>query len=120
MAPFKILTDAVEGDKYETLLMVWPINLKLHKLLAQDNEFDEGTVFVKKMKKIGRDYMQENARDFRPTFLHRAATVLHPEMRKLLDFSSLDREEIYQEIENHIPSISNQSASNQSDSSQGT
>lgn len=115
MAPFKILTDGIEGDTYETLPMVWPIYLKLFKLLTENNEMDAGTVFVKKMKAIGRDYMQKNVRDFQPTFFHRAATVLHPEMKKLLEFNSLDREKIYREIENYVGSNPVQSQSNSSD-----
>lgn len=116
MAPFKVLTDGIEGDTYETLLMVWPITMKLHRILADDDEADNDTVFIKKMKVIGRKYMETNASDFKPTFLHRAATVLHPEMRKLLAFNSLDRDETYKEIEDYLAS----SSSNQLNSSEGT
>lgn len=114
LGPFKTLTDGVEGDKYETLLMVWPIYLQLNRFLAVQEHFDNTTTFVGKMKAIGRAYMEKNANDFQPTFLHKVATVLHPAMRLLVDFNSTDREEIYESMENHIASNGTESTTNQS------
>lgn len=64
LQPFKHITDSIEGDKYETLYMVWPIYQQLFMLLVQNDTLDENTAFVAKMKSIGRNYMEKNATDF--------------------------------------------------------
>lgn len=81
------MTDKLEGDKYVSLHMVWPIYMKLNKLLAESesdltDEVDNTCLIVSNMKQIGRTYIAKNEKDMCPTFEHEAMTFLTPNIKK--------------------------------------
>lgn len=101
------MTDKLEGDTYITLHMVWPIYLKLFGVLAEsDNdkikEADGIYSSESEMKRLGRDYMEKNRSDFKPTFHHKAMTFLNPTMKKLNLINFSERMELHNDLEAHI------------------
>lgn len=57
LEPFNELSKKLEGDKYETLHMVWPTYLKIFDLLREDPAAcEENDVLVERMKDVGRTY----------------------------------------------------------------
>lgn len=101
------MTDNLEGDKYITLHMVWPMYLNLLELLAENvedqiNEADGVNSMRTNMKFLGRRYMTRNHTDFLPTFYHKAMTFLNPNMKKLKKMSMNDRFNFQNEIEKYI------------------
>lgn len=99
------MTDKLEGDKYITLHMVWPISVEIHGMLAE-NDFESEPEFdgevISNMKKLGRKYLVDNKEDFAPSFYHKAITVLTPSMKKLKKIGEIERSEVYQSIERYI------------------
>lgn len=79
---FKHVTVALEGEKHVTLNRVWPFFRELRAVL-QPKQTD--TELIKKMKVIGREYIDkpENEQYFEPTLMHKLALFLHPQMSRL-------------------------------------
>lgn len=103
------MTDKLEGDKYITLHMVWPIYLELFGVLAEDPmDFEEESNVISKMKKAGRLYVEKIKEDMQPTFYHKTMTFLHPAMKKLRKISSTEQMELHQNIERYIDGEGNQ------------
>lgn len=99
---FKQITDRIEGDKYETLSMVWPTYFELESLLMPDNieEEDEAALkTVEEMKTHGMTYLFSKRKDFEPTFKHKIATVLNPLFKKLPVIQERERKQLYRQIE---------------------
>lgn len=115
------MTDKLEGDKYITLHMVWPIYMKLNNLLAKSesdftDEVDSTCLNVSNMKQIGRTYIAKNEKDMCPSFEHKAMTFLTPNMKKLSFTDSTCRYKLHSKIEEEIenyPETLSESDSNQ-------
>lgn len=107
LKPFKMFTDQLEGDKYETLHYVWPIFLNLHNLLKEDPAlFDEPDfTLIETMCTLGRDYLYTRHEEFVPKYRHRLAVVLHPYMKKLPNIEQGERSAIYALIEENIDKL---------------
>lgn len=76
--------------------MVWPCYLDLVGLLAMNDyddieDLNQGAHFISKMKKIGREYMFKNQKDFEPSFHHMAMSFLNPAMKKLRKVNNSER-----------------------------
>lgn len=95
------MTDKLEGDKYLTLHMVWPIYLELLGLLAEQPDDDDNPT-ISKLKYLGRKYMEKNRGDMEPAFAHKFMTFLNPLMKKLKRISNDDRSKLHAEIQDYM------------------
>lgn len=101
------MTDKIEGSKYVTLGMVWPIHYDL-RLLLEESEDDRiadqenQSILTRSMKAIGRKYMGINKDDFEPQFEHKVMTILDPTMKKLTVFSLQERLDLGDQIEEYL------------------
>lgn len=99
---FKVRSDQIEGDEYETLSMVWPLYDDLDRLLTADIlEEDEGSI-VEVMKTDGLAYLNAHRKDFEPNVKHKMATLLNPVCKKLPSSSQSERNEVYKLVEEEI------------------
>ncbi|XP_055307443.1 uncharacterized protein LOC129571653, partial [Sitodiplosis mosellana] len=85
LVPFKDLTVRLEGEKYETLSLVWPIFAELWIYLQPDtSNTDERPGFIiEQMKAAGLNYYLSREKYFKPTLRHKIATVLNPQFKRL-------------------------------------
>lgn len=92
---FKQMSTAVEGEKYVTLQMYWVVLREMKKKLMP-NRCD--TELVKLMKKAGLQFIEQSgsAGYFQPTFRHKMAMFLHPQMKGLHFASVEERKEIHE------------------------
>lgn len=79
---FKNVTTTLEGENMVTMHRVWPAIRELW-LVLKPKETD--TVFVKKMKSAGLEYITKPnvEKYFQPTNRHKLALFLHPLMNRL-------------------------------------
>lgn len=91
------ITINVQGDKYETLHLVWPYTTQIHKHLMANAEDSD---LVAQMKAEGRQYLlkPKNIDDFKPKLGHKIAVFLHPAMKNLNSVSEQDKIEIIDHI----------------------
>lgn len=101
---FKQITDQIEGDKYETLSMVWPIFTQLNVMFQRDvlAEDDDNLSIVEEMKSDGLAYLTTRHNDFKPSIKQKIATVLNPLFKKLPAVSEHERREVYEKINGMI------------------
>lgn len=96
---------SIQGEKYETLHLVWPYVKKIEThLKASDNDSD----FVNRMKETGRTYLmkEKNTKDFQPQMGHKIAVFLHPVMKGLNCASSEEKINIIEHVKGLINQIS--------------
>lgn len=102
------MTDALEGDKYVTLQLVWTTFIQINELLVtSDHESidaieDGPSSMVANMKEIGREYVKKNKKDMSPTFEHKALTFLTPNYKKLIFVDHREKYGLRCEIEDYI------------------
>lgn len=87
--------------------MVWPTYLNLFKLLAENDEdllsdLENEPTIVYSMKRLGREYIIKNEKDFQPSFYHKAMTFLTPTMKKLSIIPLKERLQLHSDIELYI------------------
>lgn len=111
LEPFKLITDNLEGDKHETLHVVWPTIVQIQWLLSVENK--TSCDIIDNMKVLGVEYFKNNQRDFEPTFKHKLAMVLHPAMKRLKNIKEVDRDTIYSQIEVELKNCRAENEANQ-------
>lgn len=97
------MSTKLEADN-RTIQMVWPVHVKLSKLLEETdadiiNEIDNIKILTLSMKKLGRDYMKKNEQDFLPQFEHKVMTFLEPTMKKLVNVNQIERDALLSQID---------------------
>lgn len=96
---FKSVTDNVQGEKYITIMQVWPSLTKIHKHVYETAPCGD---LVQSMISRGKEYIQKNIDIFTPSIEHKAAIFLHPLLKSLHFASSNDRKEIYEYVKREI------------------
>lgn len=102
LLPFKELTDRLEGEKNETLSLVWPIYTELWTYLQPDStETQRPMIIIEQMKNEALKYFMKRDSDFKPTMKHKIATVLNPQFKHVpaSQVRQDDLKEIYDKIE---------------------
>lgn len=105
---FAELTRNVQGEQYETLHLIWPYLKRIEKHLVH-SPID--SPFNAEMKKIGRNYMAKNAKQFAPHILHEVAVFLHPGMKHLGCATASERTKIYEYVRKETSEIYEQTSS---------
>ncbi|RYE23595.1 MAG: hypothetical protein EOP45_06745 [Sphingobacteriaceae bacterium] len=72
------------------------------KIVVNAVNEDCGDSLVSRLKYRGRQYMNKNLGDFRPTFYHKAMTFLNPSMKRLTQLSLVERMNFQVEVEDYI------------------
>lgn len=102
LALFKKITDSIQGDKYITIIQVWPSINKIRKHII-----DHATEFgiVSDMVSAGLNYMEKNPEVFTPCTEHKVAVFLHPLLKSLGFASESDKKEIHEYINDNMESL---------------
>lgn len=77
---FTDITIKIQGEKYETLHLVWPFMKAIERHLI---ETENDSPLVRAMKQKGIEYITKIGDDFRPTNCHKLAVFLHPVFKSL-------------------------------------
>lgn len=93
----------VQGEKFETIHLVWPYFNKIVKHIEVKNS---DSSLVKSMKLLGKAYIEKNTTDFKPKMIHKVAVFLHPALKQLQGCSEAEKMEIIDYVKSRIPSNS--------------
>lgn len=77
---FTDITIKIQGEKYETLHLVWPFMKAIERHLI---ETENDSPLVRAMKQKGIEYIAKIGFDFRPKNCHKLAVFLHPVFKSL-------------------------------------
>lgn len=102
LAPFKLMSEDLEGFKKPTLHKVWPAYLKISELLKPDTfayEFSTHAHIIEDMKLAGLMYINSNLTDIEPKERHKIATILHPLLKSLPKLSETEKDNAYRIVD---------------------
>lgn len=99
LSKFKLWSKQLESDLQPNLWMVWPTFVSLNKYLADHNS---DAFIVQQMKKVGREYVSNKMSVIEPKLVHKIGTVLHPMFKNIAIASSIQKNEVYGEIDRQI------------------
>lgn len=101
---FRTITTEIEGDKYETIHMVWPA---WKRIMTHLESKDCDVNIVRNMKVLGRKYIFDNLAQIQPAIEHKVAVFLHPLLKKLNMIDRPQTDEIIRYVTENVPVLEN-------------
>lgn len=98
---FKELTTDIEGDKYVTIIKVWPAYRKIYRHLMC-NENDQPYIIA--MKHEGQKYIEDKKTDIEPHLIHKLSVFLHPALKSLPFVEPEEKQKIHSHARSKIAS----------------
>lgn len=84
LTPFTKMTKSIEGDKYATIHMVWPIYRRIESYLHPK---ESDIPIIAEMRMAGLTYFNSNRNEFEPTMKHKVS-VFFTSCIKIFEFRS--------------------------------